>query len=313
MVKYKSGDVYCGMMQAHTISGFGHLTENNHDSYLGLFRQGGKHGQGLYLQHSKERLLLGVFEYNLPSQRVLTNYVRLGHMYLGTFLNDHRVQGEYHFNDSRSLVYKGSYSQDQYSGYGEFYWLDASHYKGHFQHNVYHGQGIYRFAQGHRCISYQGDFQGGLYNGTGKFVWASGKVHTGLWKDNLEEGLGTTLFQDGAHYKGNYVKGKRQGQGEYVYSNGDKYTGQWHNGIYQGQGSLYRKEQNSLQEGTWVRGFLMGEGSMKSLTTGEVYLGGFQESLRHGKGLLVYGPNQERWDRFEGLFYKGIREGLGRL
>jgi hypothetical protein len=84
------------------------------------------------------------------------------------------------------------------------------HSQGEFKHNVWHGKGNCRYADGCR------------YDGT--------------WENNLQHGLGTMVYPDARRYEGEWRRGRRHGEGTLHWPCGTKYVGTWIDDLMTGGG-----------------------------------------------------------------------------
>jgi hypothetical protein len=95
--------------------------------------------------------------------------------------------------------------------------------------------------------------------------------------------------------------GEFQGKGVYSYKDGEMYQGNFKAGLRHGWGTY--KDATSLFEGNWVEG-RKGQGTLKYLESGEIYIGTFTDEGQKDCGVLQY-PNG---DEYSGAFVNGARE-----
>ena len=139
------------------------------------------------------------------------------------------------------------------------------------------------------------------------------------------DGFGVKKFQDGSRYMGAFVQGNRQGIGICFWKNGSRFFGEWKLDKPEGVG-VFINAQALKQQGLWKKGKLFEEnpnlvteklfsvssriqgclsgdcigGKGVLMTNGDIYIGDFKNSLRHGIGICYY---------FNGSEYKGAWQG----
>lgn len=108
------------------------------------------------------------------------------------------------------------------------------------------------------------------------------------------------LYQDGTFYEGQKVNGLRHGKGNYDFNNGFKYFGDWvHDEMY-GFGAMTVNEK-VLYEGYFENNIFKGHGTLYNLQMTE------KRKVDFNTGELP------EWQRYEGKFEKGMRDGFGIL
>ena len=153
-------------------------------SYTGLFKEGLKHGQGIY-----ESKFSGSYK---------------GGFREGFFEGD----GVRIYHDS--TLYKGEFKYDKRHGKGKITYTTGNTYDGDWQFNYKHGQGLIRNKDGY---SYAGLMKFNKKHGKGKQKWKSGSVYIGAFKGGLREGYGVYTWPSGETYKGNWKSGGKHGIG----------------------------------------------------------------------------------------------------
>ena len=73
---------------------------------------------------------------------------------------------------------------------GKQVWKDDRSYEGEFYHNLMHGFGIFRFADGK---FYEGFYFNDKKHGYGIFHWANGKRYEGWWVEGKQHGYGILI------------------------------------------------------------------------------------------------------------------------
>ena len=115
--KFVNGDYYVGNYVNGKPDGYGEYFWTNGCSYKGSFRNGLRHGKGIW---RKDKESPDVYE--------------------GGWVNDKKCgQGIYTWASGN--VYQGEYFDDLRHGYGEMYWSDGSYYKGSWERGIQHGEG----------------------------------------------------------------------------------------------------------------------------------------------------------------------------
>jgi hypothetical protein len=172
---------------------------NNGDKYVGEFRYGERHGQGLYTYSD-------------------------GSSYEGQWKNGlEHGQGKHTSKDG--ISYEGEWKAGKRHGRGKFMFSEVAFYEGEFKNDEFHGQGVQVYDNG----KYIGEFKRGKRHGKGKYTWMNGSSHDGDWKEGEPHGQGISIEKDGGKYIGEFRFGKKHGQGEYVWANGSSFEGEWDN------------------------------------------------------------------------------------
>lgn len=121
-------------------------------------------------------------------------------------------------------------------------------------------------------------------------------------------GKGVITFYGGMVYSGSLQRGQMHGHGTYQWSNGIKYTGEFHLTRITGQG-IYTWSDGSTYEGDVVNGLRHGYGSFRSADKNKSYTGEWNESKRHGKGILYYDATGTSY--YDGDWVDGKKCGFG--
>ncbi|XP_076579653.1 alsin isoform X2 [Chaetodon auriga] len=128
-----------------------------------------------------------------------------------------------------------------------------------------------------------------------------------------------TFYKDGrlkeATYEGRWLAGKPNGRGVLKWPDGRKYTGSFKNGLEDGFGDFVAPNKtlnkNDHYQGQWKDGKMHGLGTY-SYASGEVYDGSFQDSMRHGHGMLRSGKlNTSSPSVFIGQWLQDKKTGYG--
>lgn len=94
-------------------------------SYEGLFKNGMRHGRGVWREKD----------------------VGHGAVYEGEYVLD-KKEGQGTYTWVSGNFYKGSFASDLRHGYGEMYWTDGSYYKGNWVDGIQEGEGELRLPDG---------------------------------------------------------------------------------------------------------------------------------------------------------------------
>ncbi|XP_041637489.1 alsin isoform X2 [Cheilinus undulatus] len=128
-----------------------------------------------------------------------------------------------------------------------------------------------------------------------------------------------TFYKDGrlkdAKYEGRWLAGKPHGRGVLKWPDGRIYTGSFKNGLEDGYGEFVAPNKmlnkNDHYQGHWKDGKMHGLGTYR-YASGEVYDGSFQDSMRHGHGMLRSGKlNTSSPSVFIGQWLQDKKTGYG--
>ena len=125
-------------------------------------------------------------------------------------------------------------------------------------------------------------------NGYGKIVFNNNSEYDGFMKYGILESDERSCifkFANGTEYKGELKQNQLTGLGEYIFSSGAAYKGEVKNGLRNGKGIYEIVSEGIKYEGEWVNG------------------------LKHGKGILNISGQMV----YDGDFFEGIRQGLGKI
>lgn len=115
--KFANGDVFMGNYENGKPNGFGEYHWKNESSYKGFFKNGLRHGKGVWRK----------------------NFGKTD-IYDGDWIND-KKSGVGVYTWVSGNCYKGAYFDDLRHGYGEMFWIDGSSYKGNWRRGEQHGEG----------------------------------------------------------------------------------------------------------------------------------------------------------------------------
>jgi hypothetical protein len=283
-LKYASSqDIRKGTWVDGKMQGQGSTIIRGWSFYVGNFKDGMKHGDGVMTFTTTGEILRGEF--------------RNGYIYNGEGVVRMRQAGDYMI---------GKWKRGEMHGKGVAC-KDGWKYEGEFENGLYHGQGVLTYSTG-KTLS--GTFvKGTVQNGTGHLkVKGSADYATGTWVDGVLDGPGTT-FTAGLMYEGNFRAGEWHGQGVVTYPTCETLKGEFRKGkIFNGEGTLKQADSANVMSGTWVNGKLHGPGVTN--TGGWRYEGQLDGGEWHGQGVLTY----ETGEMLKGEFVRGrIHNGGGVL
>ncbi|XP_015515651.1 alsin isoform X2 [Neodiprion lecontei] len=153
----------------------------------------------------------------------------------------------------------------------------------------------------YKDAKYTGRWLNGKPHGTGKLEWSDGRMYVGHFHRGIMHGTGKMEIPTQGIYEGQWKDGQQNGYGTMKYINGDIYEGHFKDSLPHGHG--IKKEGHfmasvaSIYIGEWVAGLKQGYGVMDDITTGEKYLGLWNNNMKHGCGLIV---------TLDGIYYEGV-------
>ncbi|ETO78252.1 hypothetical protein F444_06744 [Phytophthora nicotianae P1976] len=258
------GSLYVGDFHANTKSfdGLGELIYTNGGRYVGQWKENQRHGKGIYQ---------GVD----------------GYEYAGDW-----VDGTKHGVGILTLPsgerFVGHFESGKFHGTGVFCAANGDRYKGQFQDNRPNGFGKFKKVTGDRYIGRTVD---GLACGVGTLSTADGEVYKGHWEKDFRHGSGVCFYPNGAVYSGSWWRGRWSGNGIYVSSEGIKYVGEFSKGKQHGKGKLFF-DNGDVFDGHFVHGVAEGSGRTKGtyrfFDSGNMYIGDWVASKRHGHGTYTF-------------------------
>ena len=200
-------------------------------------------------------------------------------------------------------IYKGMVNEKgQREGFGKYYLLDGSIYKGFFRNNKMEGRGRIMNING---FIYEGEFKNGQSNGYGKYIALDGTTYKGTWLNDRQNGTGTEVYPDGAVYNGNFENGKKNGFGKLVFKDKNIYEGNFFNNDISGEGAFYWKD-GRIFIGNWSDNKMNGYGIF-IWPDKKKYYGNYKNNLKEGFGIFYWNDGY----RFEGYWKEGKQNGYG--
>jgi hypothetical protein len=195
---------YTGELEEKTLLRQGKGTyryTNNVFKYQGEWKQGKKHGMGIFTFGD-------------------------GSSYEGEF-----VEGEIIGAGLRrwpnGSTYSGDFFMGEMEGEGIYISNTGEKYEGTMKNNQRHGEGELTQTNGD---VYQGEFHTNRRHGKGTEYLASGEVYNGEFVRGVRQGSGIMAFLGGQKYEGSWVNGGKHGDGIFEDSKaGFTYNGRWEN------------------------------------------------------------------------------------
>ena len=322
--------------------GFGSITYNNQDSYIGFFKGSKPYKAGVRRWKATNTFYAGQFDLN-GEPTGIGHVSNSDYIYFGKFNNAEVVGKAVKINRSTGDVEQinapqpstssksittsnsnsGCVSGDCNNGYGE-YKTDTYTLKAIFKNGKVNGYGFQNFIK--ESGYYEGNFVNGLREGYGFYKWQNtGSMYIGQWKQGKQHGYGyyakdnkvteAGYYQNGKlttnlltqdfinNKKVNYCSGNcKDGFGMYFYSNGDIYFGFFSNSKRHHIGSYIWKSGN-VYIGEYYNGKANGLGDENYKLEDTRYFGSFTNGKRDGFG--VYFNKTKNVDSY-GIWSNGI-------
>lgn len=220
--------------------GEGHTIYCNEDEYQGTFREGVRHGQGVYTYKS-----LGA---SPRDQAVFDRWRQYREQDINAtefnFCGQCKDEFGMHEICTSKIIANGPYP----------------YYKGTFAENKKHGRGEMKYKDGG---IYDGDWLDNNRHGQGTYYYPNGDVYTGMWAANKKHGQGTYELEDPSTQSvmitGEWENGEIK-QGTWKLSNKPdiSFTGSFAKNLPMGAGRFVFKSQNMVQEGSFAEAPLEG-------------------------------------------------------
>ncbi|KAL8439682.1 hypothetical protein Efla_004802 [Eimeria flavescens] len=175
---------------------------------------------------------------------------------------------------------------------------DGVSYEGHFVGSKCEGEGVWTAPDGSR---YEGQWKGGRVHGKGFLIHPDGSTYRGEFNQDVKEGKAKETWSDGTVFEGVFKEGEKCGHGKITFPDGATYEGEFKNDLFDGKRSTLQRVcmRLSLGEGTYV------------WANKRRYTGKWKGGLMEGTGVYKWPAGQ--FDRYEGEFASGRKEGQGKL
>ncbi|QJR13712.1 caspase family protein [Usitatibacter palustris] len=230
-IEFSDGSIYRGGMRGTALHGKGEYVSKAFQ-YQGEFKEGQKHGAGLYNWENGDR-------------------------YEGEFIDD-RPSGKGKYKFSNGDAYEGDVLNGVIVGRGTYVSKNGDTFEGSFTDGRPNGTGVYRFATGDR---YEGEMVLGKLQGRGRYFTRDGDRIEAPFVDGKPQGKGNYHFSNKDRYEGDINGGVLSGDGAYYYSSGAKYEGQVKEGRPQGKGVFWFTD-GSRFEGEFDNGLARAKGEI---------------------------------------------------
>lgn len=296
---------YIGEFSNGKYNGFGTLVSDDGSKYIGQFKNGDYHGTGKLLYEDGNKYV-GEFKKGNrhgKGKMIAKDGTETSGTYYNNFLEDNIKT-----KDSRC-------SGDCENGQGTYTWDNGDKYIGQWRDGKRHGKGKYIFKnkgllygmfendkfikhigrpihskENHKIIiGYLGDVN---FNGEGNLKLENGNSYTGSFINGEFHGKGSMIYRKkGSVYTGNWKNGLRHGHGYIITEKGDRYyKGNWKNDKKDGYGVCTDKISGDFfhYKGNWKNDKMNGKGSLRSIDSGQKFIGTFKNNLLHGYIKVYY-------------------------
>ena len=209
-ITFENLDIYTGELTNNEIEGSGELKWKNGNHYKGQFKNGLRHGKGIFISHSHQLKYTGNFYKGVRNGLGKITY-NSGSSYEG-FFNLGQKEGKGIFIYKSKNFYIGDWKKDLKNGFGKIYWQDQKQiYKGYWKDNHQEGLGyqIWEENPGEMRIfnnRYIGFYKKGKREGLGIFYYSNGEIYIGDWLDDKKHGFGIHRNQFGQEKEVFYIE-----------------------------------------------------------------------------------------------------------
>jgi len=171
-------------------TGLTHKYESG-DVYVGDFKDGQRHGYGIYTSVQGHRY---------EGEWFADQRHGIGTLTFATKSSDGKGEPKW------AGTYQGEWHQNLKQGKGVFKYQNGDVYEGSWSKGMKHGAGIYTYSSGDR---YEGMFKDNLLHGKGTLISANGDRLEGVWLNDEIHGDAILTTASGQCYKEVYEKGER--------------------------------------------------------------------------------------------------------
>lgn len=234
VVKYASGDSYCGPLVAERWL-----------DHMGISNPEGRSAEhwGLW--------------YRLD-----------GTIYEGSSIDNHfdaaNINGDLRITYSASASalegrrerYDGEVFDSLRHGVGEFWYADGSKYRGEWQQGMRHGHG--RLESSDKLSYFEGDWDCDRIHGNGIWHWQDGSSYAGEVHDGVRSGKGVYVSDRHDVYVGEFLNNQMHGAGVLTYHDGSRFEGRFQNNQRSGMG-VFTNVSGVKFYGPYVDGLRHGE------------------------------------------------------
>ena len=299
-LKINSNDYYKGYFKNGLYDSIGELNKFGH-KHIGLFKNGLKHGKGIFYIHTNDYLTqVGSWKNDHLDGLIKTYYApfpgKKKHIACN-YINGKKNGTKKTYNNKGNLIKETEYKYDEKYGISKKYNNDGILiYKGYYLHNKKDGL-ITTYNDNGKLINekryrlgwsidnkdkyYQtGCIKGDCINGYSEFIVKNTETefeyYYGNFKDAKRNGKGTHYYylvgEREEMYNGNFKDGKYNGQGTFTNGYGFKYNGNWKNNKKDGFGTATLKG-NYTYKGNWKNDLKNGKGEYLDVRTHKKQIG----------------------------------------
>ncbi len=169
-----------------------------------------------------------------------------------------------------------------------------------------HGLGTLTYNDGKQ---YQGEFKDGALHGEGALQYPDGSRHEGFFVNGMMDGEVVFINKTGAGFKASWCKGVlvMKPVMKVVYIDNSVYEGGIdERGVRNGKGTFTSLSDNSVYVGSWENDMKHGHGKI-TMQSGNTYEGEWVRDKKHGQGLFVFGEGGS----YKGGFENNLKHGKG--
>ena len=130
-----------------------------YQKYIGYFKEGNRHGDGILYNKDESILYEGNFENDFFNGEGKYYYCN-GDYYIGGFYNGLKDGEGTLYDGLKNILYSGNYKNDSYNGFGILFYPNRNYYEGEFFNGYMHGKGSLYYKDG--TIKYKGNFKLGV-------------------------------------------------------------------------------------------------------------------------------------------------------
>ncbi len=174
-----------GCQKGDCYNGYGAFVYQSGDRYIGYFKEGKPHGNGIMYYSNKNK-------------------------YIGSWQqSDKEGTGRFVFVEGDE--YLGGFHKNQFHGFGVMHFSNGDRYEGQWQFNFPEGHGKFFYQEGNW---FEGMFSKGRFQGEGTMHYLDGSHYKGLWKDSRKHGNGVLHLASGQTIKERWQNGELEGSGK---------------------------------------------------------------------------------------------------
>ena len=218
------------------VNGKGTFKDEYENTYIGGFKDGKKHGVGIFSYYADDATYVGEWKNDKFHGQGTLDYKTFKRE--GEWKNGELNGKGIYTRNSGKEKYVGEFKDNRMSGQGTYTFSDGLKYTGEWKNDNENGQATITFPNGK---TYTAEFKDGIAIFTGKdaFTYKDGKILYKKDEERVEKPNGEgTLTEDSGTYVGQLKDNEKHGQGTMTYTNGIKYVGVWDEGWATSQGTF---------------------------------------------------------------------------